>query len=434
MAGKKALNRKKISRKILIILSFLVFSVWFIHQISQIISSSVSTEMAIFGESEDIISAKGYIIRREFLIELDSDPGSAILEVKSGQRICKGGTIAVIYKDANDAFVRKKIKILEDEIKRLKNLSRSRSSFASSPNEISKQICSGIRSISFKANNCRFQEVFSGREKLLELLNERQIVTGKIENFDDKVSQLKKEKEELSKNLNETDLTTVQAPEAGNFVDHLDGFENKFDLELVTSLKPGDLDCIQPEKYPKNKNILGKIVSDASCHVCFCVERDMAEKFNKGMNVSISIPTATSQKIPAEIISINWANKKSGAALVCSCDHIDNDLAKIRGAEINISFNKVDGVKIPRKALCEKEIKKVVNGQEEQKNTTGVFVLYGNKVIFKEVIILSPSEKEYIICKYNPDLDEVFCDNYLKIYDKVVTRGIDLLYDGKIVK
>ena len=56
----------------------------------------------------------------------------------------------------------------------------------------------------------------------------------------------------------------------------------------------------------------------------------------------------------------------------------------------------------------------------------GVFILHGSTLEFRKINVIYWGE-DYIICSQEPD------DDYLKLYDRIVTEGKDL-YDGKVVE
>ncbi len=56
----------------------------------------------------------------------------------------------------------------------------------------------------------------------------------------------------------------------------------------------------------------------------------------------------------------------------------------------------------------------------------GVFIVRGDSLVFKKVNVVYWGEG-YVICSQETD------DDYLKLYDEIVTEGKDL-YDGKVIR
>ena len=48
------------------------------------------------------------------------------------------------------------------------------------------------------------------------------------------------------------------------------------------------------------------------------------------------------------------------------------------------------------------------------------------------VAVVGPNGSGFVICKQEPDDDELFSGSTIKVYDKVVVEGVDL-YDGKVI-
>ncbi|MDR3179100.1 MAG: hypothetical protein LBT82_03555 [Oscillospiraceae bacterium] len=424
--------KKNRTLQILCCLFFLVFLLVF-YQVFFLIYPSIKTEIAVLATIEDNVDAYGYIIKKETVVSSDDvNKGVMIFELKNGQRVSKGGLIASVYNTVEDAIAKKKIKDINIEIEKLKLFNKSKISFASDPNEVSKQIFNVIRFISNDVDNFRHQEITFKKEALIEFLNERQIILGKTQNFNDRILELKKRRQTLKDSCKEAVKACIRSTEAGSFIDHLDGYENVFNFESIAFLTPEDLNSVTPQNKFNSKNIIGKIVDDLSWYIAFNINSDDVTKFAAGMNFNILIPMITSQKIPVEVVSINQKDKNSLATIVCSCDYMNTELINLRQEKLSICLNSYSGIKIPKIALHKEVARKQENCKEVSKKATGVFTLRGNELIFKEVVITYVGH-DYVICNQNPDPKDVSLENTIKAYDKIVTEGCDL-WDGKIIK
>ena len=70
------------------------------------------------------------------------------------------------------------------------------------------------------------------------------------------------------------------------------------------------------------------------------------------------------------------------------------------------------------------------NETEKTERVQGVYVIYGNKLVFEEINIIY-SEKDFVIC--DTSLDGLKTGSTIKLYDEVVVQGKEL-YDGKAVR
>ena len=93
---------------------------------------------------------------------------------------------------------------------------------------------------------------------------------------------------------------------------------------------------------------------------------------------------------------------------------MDESLADLRIEDIQIVTEEYTGYKIPNSAI------RTVDGEK------GVYVVRGNLLGFRKIHILYSTDSYSIVD--NPDGES----GYIKLYDKVVTKGVEL-YDNKLV-
>ena len=155
-----------------------------------------------------------------------------------------------------------------------------------------------------------------------------------------------------------------------------------------------------------------------------------------GIDVKVSIPFITTQKIPAEIVAVNQKTRQDDGVLVLSCDYMNDDISKARIESVEIETSFHEGLKVPKRAIHEDYVIKTYEKNdktvEKKKKVQGVYVLYGSELIFKEIDIVY-SSKEYVICDPTPEDGTLFNGETVKLYDRIVIKG-DNLYDGKIIE
>lgn len=131
---------------------------------------------------------------------------------------------------------------------------------------------------------------------------------------------------------------------------------------------------------------------------------------------------------------MNQKTKTDDGALILQCNYMSDVLASLRQEELQIDVETYEGLYVSKSALHEDEITTIVtddNGNEieQSERVQGVYVINGNILEFKEVVI-AYSGDDFIICKQTPSEEELFGDETIELYDRVVVGGTDL-YDGK---
>ena len=111
------------------------------------------------------------------------------------------------------------------------------------------------------------------------------------------------------------------------------------------------------------------------------------------------------------------------------------DTSMLRKQTVDIVFNSLEGIRVPKKAVRteNREITDSETGETTTKQVIGVYVLTAAQAEFKAVEILADDGDYYLVQAVLP---EVPTDNQLKTAlragDKVIVSS-DELYDGKVM-
>lgn len=430
---------KKLSvRKILatLISMLILFYVGFNMYYSK--ASRFETETVTYTEAIDTYETDAYVIRNETIINYD--PNKVInYIVEDSEAIAQDANVAYLFNTAEEAQIYSEINNLNREIKNLEEVSSINTQNSTNMDLINNQISKSMQDLGKLIDNKDFINAQTVNENLLYYLNKRQLVTGKIQNFDERISQIKFEIEQLEKDYHEGKVGDVTSPVSGYFVSLIDGYENTFDY---TDTKNIDVDSIKrglPKINLDTSSIAGKTISDLNWYVACVVSAEEAVKLPMGKEVTLSMPFASTQMIPAVVDTVNQKDIYNEAAIVLKCNYMNKELCHTRYEKIKIESDKYKGFKIPKSAIHIQSFTKNVkdeNGNEIQqtRDVQGVYSVYGNELRFKEIIPLN-SYADFVICSSDPQKnnEELFTGNAVQLYDEVVIGGVDL-YDGKIIK
>lgn len=425
--------KKSLLLKSVILFLFVVVVFHFGYLLHKWIFSSVQTEFALFVEDayDSIDISDTFFIRKESILK-DQSSGVISYLVDDGEKIAKNEEIAAFYTDESSIAKREQLIKLDAQIEKLKQLNVVTDATSANPVTIDKQIFKDVKSMIMDINNKDLKKHRRDRENFLYLMSERQIVTHQTSNFLEQINDLKKEKSEIKISDNEV-CKYVKAQEPGYFVKKVDGYESLVDYETVDNFSLADFDKISSKIETSDPSTIGKIVLDQNWYIAARVKIDDVVRFKRGSELELLIPSIFSKKISTIVQSVNQKDKMKDAIVIFKCDILDENLISSRRGELKAIFNQYSGIRIPRCALHEKIVNEVVEDEggrrEISKTLKGVYVVNAKKLEFKEVIPLCIDSK-YIICKQNPDPQELFSNETVKVYDRVVTWGKNL-YDGK---
>lgn len=434
----------KMLKRIGIVAVALLLLVYIGFQIYSTTYSQIKTETASFVEVNETVSATGFVVREETVLSSDAS-GVLTYLLEDGDKVSKDGKVAEIYSSASDVSTQKSIESLQAEKDRLQQLARASEAFTS-PDSLDKQILQSLKNMQVAVNRQDYSKLDSHRDQLLYQLNERQIVTKKVENFDSRLQSLQQQIEELKAKHSES-IGSVTSPLAGYFVSDLDGYENALSYQEVDQLTPEQIKaCLESKPAEKQQGSMGKVVSGLNWYMVCTLSAEDAGKLRPGKKgITINMPFASTESVPVTVVAVNQADRQSEAAVVLRCDYMSSDLANIRTEAIQINTDQHEGIRISKKAVHMDTVSRVKtdedgnqvldeNGQKvmEEKEVQGVYVLYGGELVFKEIVQVYSSEN-YVICNPSPEEDALFSGKTVQLYDEVVIEGTDL-QDGKVVR
>lgn len=410
------------------------------YQLYQLTYTKIVTEQALSIELSDEIDAVGITIRDEMLIENEYS-GVIVPAVSEGGKVSKGQTIAYVFKSADDANAYNRIKEIDRQIEEFKSMETASAESAS----IDKLLDERINALASAVNDGDLDLVNDIRSDITYLLNKRQIYKHDVDNFNDRIKQLEEEKARLEVKYN-IEPEIVKASDAGYFVSAVDGHENELTTADSKKLKPQDIDSlIQSLTYVDTSKYIGKIADDYKWNMVSAISAEDAEKLSVGKTYTIKLPYAEVGSVRATLEHINYTEGDDRAVVMFTCNYLLAELTAIRSQPIVIQVKGYEGIGIKTDALrSQTETKEITvsasdayqygitaTGDEDVTVTydveqVGVYVLWGNEVIFRYVDVLYSRDGITVVRNNIND------GKYLKLYDEVIVEGRDL-YDGKIV-
>lgn len=404
-------------------------------------NSSLVTEEALYGEVVDSLQTQGYAIREESVIS-PNYTGVLNYRVPNGARVSKGGVIADIFQSESEAASQNMVDRIEREIQSLSALARPIDAYISASTALGEQIYDDLGGIMLDVQKGDFSSVAQTKDALLLSLCRKQVISGQ-ESSDDyaqRVNELKSEKESLTSGTGQA-MNSIKAPWAGYFITYADGLEDSVPIEEVDKLTPQKVEqLLDTEKGSLPNQYIGKICEDFKWYMACIFDDDDMAKFEGVRDVTLDIPYASTETIPAKVVAKNRDPDSRKTAVIFECTYMDADLATVRNENVQVNVKTYSGVLVNEKALRFQNIEyheTDENGNTVTKvkeNVKGVYVVYGGQLEFVQVF----TEKDvngYAVCKLelsDDEQDNLVTDHTIRLYDQVVVGGVDL-YDGKIV-
>ncbi len=379
-----------------------------------ILVSPLETETVDRATGYQTVETTGVIYRTETVLG-DKPEGYLSHTVSNGGRVSRSGTIAKTYAGESDALQQKKLDQLDAEIALLESINAQGTSNRVNLSTINQQINETWLSLVSEVQGTTFSDLEEEHTRLLELLNKKQLTIGSAKNFDERLTALRAERNELAGTFKPAS-GSVSSPAAGYFISRLDGYESLCTVDDVTTLTTADIREVLAYQPQANENSVGKIVGDYEWYLACTVPLSQAAALKIGGQLEVRMPFVDGKAIPMTLMAINKSTDDT-AALIFQCTNMSQALSTVRVEQIEIRLQEYSGIRIPDEAI-----------RFNERQEPGVYVQVGNVLAFRRVRVLHYDEKNQVsICEIVDD------EAYAQLYDKMVVKG-ENLYDGKLVK
>lgn len=425
---------KLLFKRILITLISVIAIIYTTYLLLTLNNDFCPTENAVKVTVYNSIYADAFIIRDESIVTNNSS-GVLSYSLNDGESVFANGEIAKVYGTVEDAAAQTKIDQLEEKINTLKTLQKNAVANTVGIDTINTSIKNNMMQFLTNINKGNIQSVNDDVHSLISSINQRQIFTGKINNFDAEIANLQSQVDALKASSSEA-TGTIKTEYSGSFFSYCDGYENSVAYKDVEKLKLADLDKIKKGSIPTNA--AGKVIKSLKWYIACKVPANKVIDISLWEGpASVLLSNASNDKVPVNIERISQEDKDSDALVILSCNYMNPEFIEARNEPVNIILGKYTGLRISKKAIHDDYVEKITYDENDnkiidKKKVQGVYVLYGNEVKFKQVSILY-SDKDYVICDESPSYDLLFNGETISLYDKIIVDGNDL-YDGKIVK
>ncbi len=385
------------------------------------LGSELTTEYAIQVTENDLAKFDAYIFRNETVV-YSEESGGVGYSFADGTKVKVNSAIASIY--ASDAVAssdaRDKIIAIDREIELLRESNLTDGLAVSDKGTLDSRIDSYYMAIRKGAEDGDYTGLSKRRDEFLTLLNKRQVITGKVENFDSIIDNLNSERDNLTSGLDAAS-ETVLAPTTGFFYSTLDGYESTFTTEQINKLTPEIFDeLINSEPQSYSEKAIGKIATDFSWYIALETTRSELRNYNEGYTYSVIFPHNNDTEIKMKLSKVIAPDGSQRVILIFSSHECPDGFSFNRMQPVEVVRSSYTGYKVPISAV-----------RLSEDGRMGVYILIGTTVDFRYIDVLLESDGYYIIAPRNAETDPEYYTK-LGLYDIVITGGKDL-YVGKII-
>ena len=402
---------KKIASVVAIISVIVFFFSYIIYHMVSRSNNEIKTEFALNETVYKTIDTKCFVIRDEEFIKNDAQ-GTTVSFVNNGDRVASGDTVSIVFSSAEDAATYLKAQELKKDIEHYEELSGQANFQTLNINSITKKINSELYAYLDSVETRDFKSAIPSVEIFRDSMVGKQIATGKDLDFSENLTKLNEELALLDST--KLDFTEIKSKDAGYFISGADGYENVLKFSDVDSLTAKDVKKAiksKPEKI--SSDVVGRTVSSFKWYIACVIDTDRTVDISFDKKLYVNFPDAGIERLPVSLYKIGDKGAKETVVIFC-CDEMNQSLSDFRIEDIEIITDEYSGYRISNTSI------RNIDGQK------GVYIVRGNLMGFRKIRVIY-STKDYSIVD-NPDNRS----DYIKLYDKVVTEGVDL-YDNKLI-
>lgn len=382
----------------------------------------LATENAVYSSITDRSELEAFLFRDEHLIPSTASGTNCYL-TEDGTKVRRGENIVVTYSDPADVEIQKQISEIDQRIDVLERSSLSTGASTTNIKLIDDQIDALMLSIIRQVDANEFDKVIREKKELLILMNRRQAII-KEDSYALELSKLYSEREELNGALSGARVFTA-SPESGYFYSTVDGYENQFTLEKLSQLTGEKFEQLS-EAIPDESIIssnTGKMVSSSTWYIAVALDKRSAENFRDGKTYPITFQYSNNAELDMTLERRISRTDKDMTVLVFSTKLMPEGFDYSRRQTVEIPNAAHEGIRVSSSAIRMKD------------GVTGVYVVIGSKVVFKETEVIYTYGR-YSVCAIPknpiyPDRRDIAYSSKteLSLHDAVVIDGTDI-YDG----
>lgn len=423
------MKNSSLSTKLMMAAIVLTVLVYFGANLASYFIDPFSTTVAYSYTSDNAITVSGYVVREETALDADGD--LVYYSRREGERVSRGGSVALLYSSEEALSSANELRAMEDQLQQLL-YARSLASGIQSTVSLDAEVNNALTAFHAARAQGNLSELEDASAAVrAAVLRHSYAYTGTDE-LDRAIASLQAEIDALSATVSKA-TTTVRAPRSGLFSSLVDGYEHVLTPESLTTMTPQDYHAIAPA----GSDGVGKMVYGTKWYFVTNLSASDAQKLSQGDLVKLRFQSGLIRDLTMKVDRIS--DEQNGERLVVfSSEECLNMTTLLRHQNARIVFESYSGIRVPRNAVrimwetvLDKDGNAVLNsdGTEKKQQVYGVYCMWGNTARFKRVNILW-QEDEFMI------VESAQADNALRCLrpgDQVITAAEDL-YDGKVIE
>ena len=371
--------------------------------------------------------ASALLVRQEQVLPNSGQYVDILLD--EGEKVSKGGEIALIHSSQDSLDTRQTIQSLEAEIQQLE-YSLSTGTQTTNSSRLDEEVVNSMVSIRSLAAAGDLSTLEDSALHLRTMVFQRDYSYGNTEaatQIKQLISDKQKQLDSLNASLSQVSQT-ITSPASGCFSGEVDGFESLITPSMLSSLTMQQLNELLHKEVADPPAALGKVVTNNTWYLATLIDQPSVEGLLEGKTYKISFSDDYYGMISMNLERLVMENDQTMAIFSTNTNLSDTTL--LRQQTVDIIAQQVEGIRIPRQALrVNTETVTDDEGNQSQVNSYGVYTVVGTQAEWQEVkVVYSDDDSFYLV----QPVDET-ASSRLRAGDEVILNTTNIT-DGMVVR
>lgn len=380
----------------------------------------------------DSMEATGFLVRQESV--LTGQGGTVELLPDEGEKVSRGETVALFYQSDDGLTQRQTLQQLLLEQEQLE-YALAQAGGSSDSAQLSTRVADAIADLRGAASSGDLTGLESQTLELKSLIYKHSYT---FNQEGDSTAALQASLDEVNAQIQtltaqaSQSTSRVTASQSGVFSGLVDGYESLITPDMLDSITPSQLEQLARQTPTENTSAIGKLITNSTWYFACTLPEEDAERLVEGRTITVRFSRDWSGEVDMEVERLS--DPEDGKVLVVlSADKFLSDTTLLRRQTVELVFDTVSGIRLPKEALRveQQTVTDPDTEEEKQVSVTGVYALVGQRAEFKEVTVLA-EEDDYILVKAASTETPTQEKKALRAGDKIIISSGEL-YDGKVI-
>lgn len=381
----------------------------------------------------DSVEATGFLVRQESV--LAGQGGTVELLPDEGEKVSRGETVALFYQSDEGVAQRQTLQQLLLEQEQLE-YALEQSGGGSDSAQLSTRVADAIADLRGAASSGDLTGLESQTLELKSLIYKHNYT------FDqegaDSAAAIQTSLDEVNAQIQtltaqaSQSTSRVTASQSGVFSGLVDGYESLITPDMLDTITPDQLEQLSRQTPAEDSSAIGKLITDSTWYFACTLPEADAERLVEGYRYTVRFSRDWSGQVDMKVERLG--DPENGkVVVVLSADKFLSDTTLLRRQTVELIFDTVTGIRLPKEALRvdQQTVTDVDTGEEQQVSVTCVYALVGQRAELKPVTVVA-EEGDYILVTTPATETTTQAKKALRAGDKIIISSGEL-YDGKVI-